>query len=192
MPGKSIAAALAALTCAIIPPAWAHSDGDEAARPHALDCQHLPQNALAGLPAPFDTWAKLDCLPAGQLLVQPRDWIWRYPASFTSRVLVPAWTADPSTVVASARYFTAAEVAVARGEEALALHQRFAQELEVYRAMTAERPAPSAVHTLIARNDLDQELRMHFVYRSPQDMWGIVCAPDCRSEYSFLVSLRGN
>jgi hypothetical protein len=152
----------------------------------------LPERALAGLPAPFDAWAKLDCLPTGQLLVQPRDWVWRYPASFTSRVLVPAWTADPSAVATSARYFTAAEVAVARGGEALALHRRFAQELEVYRAMTAERPPPSAVHTLIARNDLDQELRMYFVYRSPQDIWGIVCAPDCRSDYSFLVSSRGN
>ena len=192
MPRKSIAAALAAVACAMIPPAWAHSDGEEAARPQALDCEHLPERALAGLPAPFDAWAKLDCLPTGQLLVQPRDWVWRYPASFTSRVLVPAWTADPSAVATSARYFTAAEVAVARGGEALALHRRFAQELEVYRAMTAERPPPSAVHTLIARNDLDQELRMYFVYRSPQDIWGIVCAPDCRSEYSFLVSSRGN
>jgi len=192
MPGKSIAAVLTAVACAIIPPAWAHSEGDEAPGPQALDCEHLPEKALASLPAPFDAWATLDCLPAGQLLVQPRDWIWRYPASFTTRVLVPAWTADPSAVAVGARYFTAAEVAVARGEEALTLHRRFAQELEIYRAMTAERPAPSAVHTLIARNDLDQELRMHFVYRSPQDVWGIVCAPDCRSEHSFLASSRSN
>lgn len=192
MPGKLTAAALAAVVCAVIPPAWAHSEGDEAPRPQALDCERLPANALTALPVPFDTWARLDCLPAGQLLSQPRDWIWRYPASFTTSVLVPAWTVEPSAVAARARYFTAAEVTVARGEEALALHRRFAQDLEVYRAMTAERPAPSAVHTLIARNDLDQELRMHFVYRSAQDVWGIVCAPDCRSEYSFLVSSRGN
>jgi hypothetical protein len=191
MPGKFTAVALAA-TCAIALPASAHSDRDEVPRPQALDCEHLPAEALTALPAPFDNWARLDCLPAGQLLAQAHDWIWRYPASFTTPVFVPAWTADPSAVAAGARYFTAAEVAVAHGDEALALHRRFAQELEVYRAVTAERPAPSAVHTLIARNDLDQELRLHFVYRSPQDVWGIVCAPDCRSEYSFLVSSRGD
>jgi hypothetical protein len=192
MPEKFTAAALAAAVWALALTAWAHSDGDEAPPPQTLDCEHLPAKALTALPAPFDVWARLDCLPAGQLLAQPRDWIWRYPASFTTPVFVPAWTADPAAVAASARYFTAAEVAVARGEGALALHRRFAQELEVYGAMTAERPAPTAVHTLIARNDLDQELRVHFVYRSPQDVWGIVCTPDCRSEYSFLVSSRGN
>jgi hypothetical protein len=63
MPRKSIAAALAAVARAIIAPAWAHSDGEEAARPQGLDCEHLPEKALAGLPAAFDTWAKLHCLP---------------------------------------------------------------------------------------------------------------------------------
>jgi hypothetical protein len=192
MPDKLVAAALAA-ACALAPPAWAHSENEAvSSSSQAQDCAHLPARALTSLPAPFDAWASLECLPAGQLLAQPSDWIWRYPASFTTPVFVPAWTADPAAVAGGARYFTAAQVAVARGEEALAMHRRFAQELEVYRAMTAGRPAPSAVHTLVARNDLDQELRMHFVYRSPQDVWGIVCAPDCRADHSFLVSSRRN
>ncbi|HEU5282993.1 MAG TPA: hypothetical protein VFU53_04220 [Burkholderiales bacterium] len=192
MPDKFIAVVLVAAVSVWAVPCLAHSEAEDAPRAQALDCEHLPEKALTGLPAPFDTWAKLDCLPAGQLLAQPRDWVWRYPASFTTPVFVPAWTADPSAVAASAVYFTEAEVAVARGEEALALDRRFARELELYRTMTAERPAPSAVHTLIAKNDLGEELRMHFVVRSPQDVWGIVCAPDCRPDHSFLVSWRGN
>lgn len=192
MSEKFAVAALAAAVWTLSAPAWAHSDGDEVGDPRTLDCAQLPAKALTGLPAPFDRWAKLECLPAGQLLVQPLDWIWRYPGSFTTSVLVPAWTSEPGTVSSGARYFTAAEATVARGEDALALHRRFAQELEIYRAMTADRAAPSAVHTLIATNDLDQELRMHFVYRSQQDVWAVVCAPDCRAELSFLAASRGN
>jgi hypothetical protein len=43
---------------------------------------------------------------------------------------------------------------------------------------------------LIAVNDLGQKLALHVVYRSDDDMWGVVCAPDCRPEYVFMLYRR--
>ena len=189
---KLIAALLAAATWCVAAGAWANSENDAAPRGLALDCEHLPGSALKRLPPPFDTWARLDCLPSGQLLAPARNWVWRYPASFTTPVFVPAWTPDPSAAAEGGRYFTSAEVAVARGEQAIALNRRLAGEVEVYAGMTEGRPDPSAVYTLMAENDLGQSFEVHFLYRSDQDVWGIVCAPKCRSEFSFLVSSRGN
>lgn len=189
---KFVTAALAAVACALCAAASGHSDKDEAPRGQVLDCDHLPEQAITRLPVPLDTWARLDCLPAGQLLAAGNDWIWRYPASFTTPVFVPAWTSEPAAAAAQVRYFTAANVTVARGDQAAALSRRFATEVEVYGGMTEGRPEPSAVYTLVAENDLGQVFEVHFLYRSNQDMWAIVCAPDCRSEYTFLVSSRGN
>jgi hypothetical protein len=192
MHSKRPAALLAVLACCSVISAWAHSDGDDTAASRTLDCDHLPPAALTRLPAPLDGWARIDCLPAGQLLAAHKDWIWRYPASFTTPVFLPAWTADPMQAAVGGRYFASAELIVARAEQAADAHRRFAAQLEVYGAMTEGRPPPSEVYTLTATNDLGQVLHVHFLYRSRQDVWAIVCAPDCRSEYSFLVSARGN
>ena len=189
---KLSAATLAAVVWFYPAAAWAHSDSDETAASRTLDCDHLPQAALTHLPAPLDGWARIDCMPTGQLLVPHKDWIWRYPSSFTTPVFLPAWTADPIQAAMGARYFASAELVIAHGQEAEAMHKRLAAQVEVYGAMTEERPVPSEVYTLTATNDIGQELRVHFLFRSRQDVWAIVCAPDCRSEYSFLASARGN
>ena len=168
----------------------AHSDG---AAPLQMDCDHVPAQAVAALPAPFDSWAQLECRPSGQFLVQGGDWSWRYPASFTEQVLIPAWMPDPDSLATSARYFKTVAVSIAEGDKAAAMHDQFVKEVVPYRihAGSADTPRPKYVYTLTAVNDLGEEVKVHWVYRSDNDVWGIVCSPQCRSEYSFMATKRG-
>jgi len=67
MSAKCLAAVLvAATTWSLAAGAWARSDGDDAARPRALDCEPLPEQALTRLPAHFDAWVRLDCLASSR------------------------------------------------------------------------------------------------------------------------------
>lgn len=192
MHAKFLAATLAALVGWHAGAASAQSDRDATAAPRRPECARLPSEALMRLPPPLDGWARLDCTPAGQILVSHRDWIWRYPASYTSWVWLPAWLADAAQLGQGIRYFVSAEVTVARGEEAAVMHRDLAAQVAVYRAMTEGRPAPAEVYTATLLNETDQALRVHFLFHSRQDVWAVVCAPDCSEEYSFIMSARGN
>jgi hypothetical protein len=184
----SMALAAAFLRCGA---ALAHSEAEQGGSAPRLDCEALPGAALTSLPSPFDEVARIECHPTGQLLVQGERWIWRYPGSFTTQVHVPAWTPDPA--FAAGRYFTRADVNVQRGAQAAELHRRLIEQLAPYAAAAPSgvSPVPQEIRSLTAVNDLGQALQVHLVQLDGRsDLWGIVCAPDCRSEYSFIATSR--
>ena len=169
----------------------AHSDSAE---PLQMDCDHLPNGAAKSLPPPVDALAQLECRPSGQFLVQGGDWSWRYPASFTEQVLIPAWMPDAESLATGARYFKVVEASLTEGGKAAAMHDQFVKEVVPYRIQAggSETPSPKSIYTLTAVNDLGQEVKVHWVYRSDKDVWGIVCSPQCKSEYAFIATKRGD
>jgi len=169
----------------------AHSDSAE---PLQMDCDHLPSGAASSLPPPVDALAQLECRPSGQFLVQGGDWSWRYPASFTEQVLIPAWMPDAESLATGARYFKVVEASLTEGGKAAAMHDQFVKEVVPYRihAGGSETPSPKSIYTLTAVNDLGQEVLVHWVYRSDKNVWGIVCSPQCKSDYAFIATKRGD
>ena len=153
-----------------------------------LDCERLPLQAVSSLPQPVGAWTQLSCTETGQLLVESPGWQWRYPASFTTRAMVSAAMASPH--VAGARYFTAVTVAAKEGEAAARLHDQLAREVLVY-ADNAGAHAPDSAYTLVASNDLGDQLRVHFMPRGTGEFLGVVCAPKCIPEATFIVQKRG-
>jgi hypothetical protein len=188
----SIRRLFAAAVCFVAAAALAHQDDAAQSSPALMDCDHQPEQAVRELPEPVNAWTALDCRAFGQLLVQKDGWVWRYPASFTDQVLVPAWTASAENADGGAHYFKAFAVETYDGEEAAQLHERFTRELATYRmhATRAYPPAPSIVYTLVAENDLGHRLRINFLYRSSADIWAVTCAPECRPESVFHVYRR--
>lgn len=156
----------------------------------ALDCEKLPTDALKAFPPPLNDWGQVMCVPNGQILVQGPQWTWRYPASFTTPVHVAAWSALPAAGSAEALYFVKADVTVVRGEAAQALESKLAGDVKVYAAMNKGKQPPSQVFTLTAINNAGHAFDVHFLYRSDQDIWGIVCAPECRSDFSFMLNSK--
>ena len=169
----------------------AHSDSAE---PSQMDCDHPPSGAVKLLPPPVDALAQLECRPSGQFLVQGGDWSWRYPASFTEQVLIPAWMPDAESLATGARYFKVVEASLTEGGKAAAMHDQFVKEVVPYRIQAggSETPSPKSIYTLTAVNDLGQEVKVYWVYRSDKDVWGIVCSPQCKSEYAFIATKRGD
>ncbi|MCC7546430.1 MAG: hypothetical protein IT532_01555 [Burkholderiales bacterium] len=167
--------------------ALAHPDEQRDA-PQTIDCRTPSEDVITRLPAPLDRWAQLHCTPEAQFLVPSRDWLWRYPASFTTPVLIPAWTPNPSRAAAQAHYFISVEIDRASDEDAHALDERMAREISIYGAL-AQSPV-SEVYTLRAENNHGEHFDIHFMYRSDQDVWGLVCAPRCGAEMSFRLNAR--
>jgi hypothetical protein len=189
-------AALAAALLWVSAGVSAHTDdgeGDHGAAPSPLDCSHPPANALRGLPAPIDRWTALSCMPNGQLLHQRKGWSWRFPASFTQQVIITAAVAaEPNE--AFGRYFSSMEITTLEGDAAAQLHAQLAEQVPTYRFRFGEKLAetrPKAIYSVRARNDKGGEFVLQMVYRSDQDIWGLVCAPDCVPESLFTVSRQG-
>jgi len=160
--------------------------GEQAGRT-MLDCERLPANAIASLPQPIAAWTSLACRQTGQSLVESAEWQWRYPASFTTRVIVSAGMGSPQA--AGARYFTAVTVAARDSAAAAQLHEQLTRDVAVY-ADNAGSSAPGSAYTLIASNDLGDQLQVHFLPRGG-DFLGVVCAPKCIPESTFIVQKRG-
>jgi hypothetical protein len=183
-------AALAAGALAVGGLAGAHQGEAEhvEAAALALDCEQLPVQAAASLPQPVGQWTAIACREMGQLLVPNQGWQWRYPASFTTPVIVPASAASPGAV--GARYFTTMQVAASEGAAAAQLHSQLSRDVAVY-ALNAGADAPQAAYTLVASNDLGDELRIHFLPRRAGGFLGVVCAPSCIPESTFIVHRTG-
>jgi hypothetical protein len=188
---RLLAAAGLAAFCA---QSGAHESGEAQRPPIYMDCEHVPEAAVSVLPDPVEAWTALDCRPLGQLLVQKEGWVWRYPGSWTEQVLLPAWIASASNGNAGtgARYFKSMAVEKREGAAAEALLTRFAREVVSYQflAQRADQAAPAVVYTLVAQNDLGDELHVNFLYRSDADIWAVTCAPECRPENVFKVYRR--
>jgi hypothetical protein len=162
-------------------------DHDEAAGT-MLDCERLPPQAATSLPEPVAQWTRIACRETGQLLVPSGAWQWRYPASFTTPVIVSATAASPNAV--GARYFTAVTVSASDGAAAAQLHTQLSRDVAVY-ALNAGADAPEVAYTLVASNDLGDELRIHFLPRRAGEFLGVVCASNCTPESTFVVQKRG-
>jgi hypothetical protein len=183
-------AALAAGALAAGGLAGAHQgeDDHEEAAGRMLDCGRLPAEAAISVAQPVAQWARIVCRETGQLLVPSPGWQWRYPASFTTPVIVSATAASPDA--AGARYFTAVDVAASDGAAAARLHSELSRDVAVY-ALNAGADAPDAAYTLVASNDLGDELRIHFVPRGAGGFLGVVCASSCIPESTFIVHRTG-
>jgi hypothetical protein len=171
--------------------AAAHQGGDEHADEAAgpiLDCERLPAKALSSLPQPVAAWTRLACRYSGQLLVESPEWQWRYPASFTTPVLVSAGMASPHA--SGARYFTSVTVATRQSAAAAQLHEHLSRDVVVY-ADNAGTSVPTSAYTLFASNDLGDQLQIHFLPRGSGDFLGVVCATKCIPESTFIVHKRG-
>ena len=180
----------AAMACGL---AAAHQEqGDQAGHDEAasmmLDCEHLPAKALGSLPQPVAAWTSVACRYTGQLLVESRGWQWRYPASFTTPVIVPATMASPHA--GGARYFTSVTVSTSESAAAAQLHQELVREVAVY-ADNAGPGVPAFAYTVTASNDLGDQLQIHFLPRAGGDLLGVVCTPKCTPENTFIVQKRG-
>lgn len=164
----------------------AHEPGD-AAVAATFDCAKPPPDAVNSLPEPSAPWVRVTCRYSGQVLVESDGWQWRYPASYTTPVSVSAAASPPAP---GTRYFTAVTVAPVEAAAAAQLHEELVRDVAVY-ADYADSTAPSAAYTLVASNDLGNELRIHFVPRTRGDLLGVVCAPQCIPESTFIVQKRG-
>jgi hypothetical protein len=58
-------------------------------------------------------------------------------------------------------------------------------------ADNARTSAPGSAYTLVASNDLGDQLRIHFLPRGSGNFLGVVCAPKCIAESTFIVQRRG-
>jgi hypothetical protein len=70
---------------------------------------------------------------------------------------------------------------------------QLAQDVSTYRLHFGDRleaTRPRAAYTLVARNDLGGEFKLHVIYRSDQDLWAVFCMPDCRPENTFMISVQ--
>jgi hypothetical protein len=182
-------AAGAAMVCGLAVGHQEHeSAGADGLSSMMLDCEHLPAKAVSTLPQPVGAWTRVACRHTGQLLVESPGWQWRYPASFTTPVIVPATMASPH--VQGARYFTDVSVAASEPAAAARLHDELSRDLAVY-ADNAGTGTPASAFTLVASNDLGDQLRIHFLPRAGGDLIGVVCTPRCIPESTFIVQKRG-
>ena len=176
----------ATMACGLAAAHQEHAD-DEAAG-MVLDCEHLPPKAVTSLPQPVAAWTSVACRYSGQILVESRGWQWRYPASFTTPVIVSATMASPQS--GGARYFTSVTVAISEAAAAAQLHEDLVRDVVVY-ADHAGSGVPASAYTLTVSNDIGDQLRIHFVPRAGGDFLGVVCAPRCMPENMFIVQKRG-
>lgn len=180
---------LAAALCIASTVACAHEDATHEPLPF-LDCDHPPEHALSKVPEPVARWARLQCIPAGQMLVPGEDWVWRYPGSFTDRPFVPAWMSADDTVSAGPRYFKTMSVRQAGTDEVRELKQRLAKSAIEVPAPRSQTDQPERIYVLAAESNVGERLEVNFVYRSDQDIWAVPCAPACAPEHLFHIYRR--
>jgi hypothetical protein len=183
-----IRAAAAGLLPLVFAAAHAHDAGERDAMPF-LDCENPPAHAMLTLPEPIARWTAIQCTPAGQMLIQSADWIWRYPGSFTDRPFLPArMTADPS-ISPEPRYFQTLEVRELPAAQLPAFRARIAQSAIDLPAAT-DATQPERLYHVVGKTNHDEAMEVNFLYRSDSDIWAIPCAPECRPEQVFHIYRR--
>jgi hypothetical protein len=150
-----------------------------------LNCERLPQNAARELPAPLAAWAGIECTQKGTKLVAAPGWQWRYPNSWFDRPIVPAWAPDASIGEPGAKYFIDFSVTVLEGEAAAGQHARLALAIPAYGNDLALPPA--TLYRVAAENNLGHEMVLWFPLKTQDDLWAILCTPECRPEYAFII-----
>lgn len=159
-----------------------------------MDCKHPPADAVRELPAPLSRWGRLNCLPYGHTLTQSPDAQWRYPGSFTDRVLISARTSSDEQD-AKPRYFTQLSARQLDTAEARAKHQDLMKRIAVYAdrladANTHQTPdVPKSAWEILGINNEKKTIRLYLMqHEGRQDVWGLVCAPECESHLSFILT----
>jgi hypothetical protein len=167
-----------------------HAHGNDAPTPiGAMDCGHPPENALRSPPEPIDQWAIIDCSALGTKLIAAPGWQWRFPNSWFDRPDAPAWAPDASADAPGAKYFVAFDAHVLEGAEAAEQHARLAAAVPAYRDAVPR--APAQIHRLDVENNLGHEMVIWFPAASPRDLWAILCTPECRPDYAFIIHKPG-
>lgn len=168
-----------------IPPTFAHEQEEGAAHAERYDCDHPPKDAVTGLPADLARFTALDCTPLGQRLIPGAGWVWRFPASWTDRPTLPAWTPEASQNAPGPKHFVAVGIARVADAELPALHQKLRKDSFTYQ-FNFDAPPP-AMYRLTARNNEGHEMDVFYPVESTDRLWAIPCVPACRPEYAFMI-----
>ncbi len=177
--------ALALLTLPLGASAHSDSDHDAAADVGFFDCDHAPAGTLMTLPVPMDSWATLECTSAGQKLVAKLPWQWRFPASWLNRPELPAWAPAASFTLPGPKHFVKMEVVELDAQGIDAAHEKLMRDSATYRFHVETRP--KAMHRMTVLNSLGHTMDVYFPTVSDDLRWAILCVPDCRPEYAFLI-----
>lgn len=188
--GSKIRQAACCLGLLMTTTAVVHAHGNDAPTPiGAMDCGQPPENARRKLPAPIDQWALIDCSPLGTKLIAAPGWQWRFPNSWFDRPDAPAWAPDASIDAPGAKYFVDFDARVLEGAEAAEQHARLAAAVPAYR--DAVPAVPARIHRLDVENNLGHEMVIWFSAATPNDLWAILCTPQCRPDYAFIIHKPG-
>ena len=171
-------------TLAWAPIAWAHGNHQHGEVDY-LNCERPPQNAVHELPAPLKAWALIECTQKGTKLVAAPGWTWRSPNSWFDRPIAPAWAPDASIAEPGAKYFIDFSVSVLEGAAAAEQHARLAQAIPAYGSAQAQ--PPSTLYRVLTENNLGHEMVLWFPAKTQDDLWAILCTPECRPEYAFII-----
>ncbi len=163
--------------------AFAHSDA-QAPAGGLLDCEHPPGNLTNELPKQVAMAAAVMCTPSAQMNVAREGWVWRFPGSFFDRSSIPAYSPVEWRTEATGRYFTDFTATELSAGEIRKLHETFARTLVTY----ADASPPPRIVKLVAMNDRGQPMDAYFGFRSQSEGWVALCAPDCVSEFFFLIN----
>lgn len=150
-----------------------------------LDCERPPKNALRDLPPPLDRWALMECTSKGTKLVAMPGWTWRYPNSWFDRPIAPAWAPEESISEPGAKYFMDLRVERVEAAGIAEQHARLAQAVPAYGSAFAS--PPPTLYRVTAENNLGHEMVLWFPAKSDDELWAIVCTPECRPEYAFII-----
>ncbi|MEO8039567.1 MAG: hypothetical protein ABI794_12420 [Betaproteobacteria bacterium] len=150
-----------------------------------LNCEHPPGDAMVAAPAPIDQWAYLVCSGKGQTLVAAPGWQWRYPNSWFDRPIAPAWAPAASIDEPGPKYFTGMTVTALEGDAAAAQHALLASAVPAYGEAFATPPAK--IYRVSVENNLGHEMDLWFPQKGPDDLWAILCVPECRPDYAFII-----
>ncbi|HVY06944.1 MAG TPA: hypothetical protein VHB46_13300 [Burkholderiales bacterium] len=164
-------------------PVFAHSDA-EAPAADVVDCEHPPENLARTLPKPVAGVAAVVCTPHAQMIAPHDGWTWRYPGSYFDRPSIPAYSHIESRTDAAGRYFTRFQAKELSAAEIGKLHERFTQSLATY----PDSKAPPRIVKLVARNDQGHAVDAYFGFKSKDEGWVAVCAPECAPEFFFLFN----
>jgi len=163
--------------------AFAHQD-EPVDGPSGFDCEHLPDEAVTGLPGLLGEAGRLDCMPAGQSIAANQMWSWRYSGSFFSAPNVPAYAHTDSQAEVPPFYFREISTRELTADEADRRSEQLSKELVTYQ------PDKKIVGMTIvnAENNYGHVTRIFMPMHSEKSGWVIVCAPECDPGFVILIS----
>ena len=156
--------------------ALAHNDGKDADE-EEVECEnHLAET----FPELLKPYARLEC---DQFIVNPQNWIWRYPGSYFDRPYIPAFAPKPKKQVGGMRLFKELSAEEIEASQIAELHQSKFSKIRSYK----QTQPPQRLVKLKATNDLGDSMEVWFGLLSEDKGWVTTCTPVCAPEYFFLI-----